>query len=246
MDGVTFLGFTPTIFTNEPYVGKRMSYTRCVPYSVYVKRNPRLSSIQDYYVNTIAQLIYNNRATLSSYEQVGKLFKEWVPYWNGNGEILKEGNIDGFVENACSLIDQYKEDWVMCIYDMEIRSHWYSLEVELEPDPLVRSKMKQELLSGHTASGIVQSIQETSEDYQIQNWGVLPTIPDITELTELCYNTIKKYGEGNYTSKAGNTRGRISGIKSDLPEVTEKEIAERLQMSLRTVRKYYNELQLTA
>jgi hypothetical protein len=238
MDGVTYYSFTPCPFDHglDYYLMPAMS-ARCSSYVIFRKTIYPKNSINDYIINTLGQLLMNNRPTLITDVafKLKKLFMNWVLDWPGNHELQNEEYLSERVDSAIEFIKDEGPSWEDVVVQKQVVGQWYSLRVELIECPTERTKEKQRLRSDSFIEGAVQDIIETSEDYQSLNLGVKPTVFHISDISLLSKSTVRKYGKGYFIGKKENTIERLFAFKEMCPEATCEHISRKLGINKSTI-----------
>ncbi len=165
------------------------------------------------------------------------VIRQRIINWRGNNLVQRALiNNPGLLDTAIWWVEE-GERLVEPI--CEFRKTWYSDEIERLVG-VERSKAKAAARSLRDSTEKREEIAESSFDYRIHNYDVLPTIGYLDrEIGTMTKNTIIKHGKGLYVGTKLNNFERIKRARIEFPNKGKSDIAELLMISERTVRKYW-------
>lgn len=168
-------------------------------------------------------------------DDVKAVIEQRLIHWKGNNVVREHCNGSDLLETALNWYYNQERD----IYPlMDLRKTWYSDAIE-ELKGMEKSKAKAKARHNRAAQEYRQEIDESSRNYQYENFNVLPTIKHLDSELAMSRNTIKKHGYGLYVGTVENKKGIIRNARRDNPAATQQEIADLLGLSRDTVNKHW-------
>ena len=122
-------------------------------------------------------------------------------------------------------------------------SWMYCDDIEEILEPTLRSKAKRQAREGYLLPMILDHIKESVEEYKELNYEASPYKKELMEFASISRTVVDKHAkEGkDYISKTASTKERIIGYRKVYPNNTQSLAANDLNLSIRTIKRYWNE-----
>lgn len=209
--------------------------------SSYLVMNASVQEVKTYLTAQVRILRFNNPEHTPF--MVKSAIISRMLYWLGNKVLFRDAYFLG--ELLDSITDEcFSEDYADYIMYWDKTKYWYSDEIVkmsgMGRTASDRFKAKQAARQSIISEGYRDDIKVASGEYKRDNFDVLPPLKILTNVVRYSNNTVKKYGEGFYINQIDNIGQRVQRAKEIYPDRTQKEIAYILEVSIRTIKGYWN------
>ena len=210
-------------------------------YSSYLSIKASVQEVKNYLIDQVRILRFNNPTHKPLMVKAAIITR--IVYWQGNAVLFRDAY---FLTGLLDLVidESFSEDCADYIMYWDKTKYWYSDEIVkmsgMGRTASDRFKAKQAARQSIISEGYIDDIKVASGEYKRDNFDVLPPLKILTNSVRYSNNTVKKYGEGFYINQIDNIGLRVQRAKEIYPDRTQKEIAYMLEVSIRTIKGYWN------
>lgn len=222
-------------------------YVRNYPFEsgFYITQNAlhRDPGIYEYFHIQAAILKFNNTKNGKGFtKEVCQRKLEVIARWESNTVLMEKHsvNISDAIKQAVESVYEDDFDYTEILRPIaQLRQRWYGQRIEdLTHKEKIAAKAK---ARGELNSMVIrEDIKDVADDYQLCNYNVKPTASFVVDNTSYSKPTIIKHGRDQIISTKENTSERIKVMRSMYPEYTQSQVADKLDISIRTVRSYWH------
>jgi len=233
---------TPSPYPDEDYYNSPEPLPYCTNSKCYFMPPYKVNEISFYLREQLAVLKFNNPGVDALF--LNSIFQRFLN-WKGNKQLkdfLNEYNHIDILNEEIDIVAN--SDDVSKFIELDYTKHWYGDRIDnLPTDPMnkkwgERRWEKHKLRTSYANQQNRKRIEDVSLRYQYENFGILPTVADIKEITGMSAFLINSCGEGMFITKSENKKQRIIKYLELENALTYKQIAEKYNVTERTVKRY--------
>lgn len=239
---------TRSLFPDLDYYLAPNPLLKCSNYPCHFYDEFTIDEVLQYFIVQIAILRFNNPSF--SKDQISTSISSRIIYWKGNVKLNKDPYfIRELVPQAIKEV--FMMENYQAIIEMDHTKHWYGDRIEKLPNQRdgktwgEKTKVKQQLRAKYNSEIKVEFIKEACQEYRFNNFNVLPTVKYLIDETGYSGNTVRTHGKEYFIGQMDNSKQRINTLMKLYPYLKQKEIAEKADVSLRTVERYVKETKKT-
>lgn len=235
--------YTRSPFPEQDYFFSSEPLPYCRNSASFLASNFKYDEVLFYIREQIAILKFNNPNLDRLYLE--SIFQTRILNWRGNKELkefLYEFNHMKILDEAID--DVLDSDDLSKFIELDYTRHWYGDRVISLPGNQKKNKWgersweKHKLRTSYASQQKRNRIEEVSIEYQNENFGILPTVRDVKDATGMSDYEIKANGKGLFLNKSENKKQRIIKYLELDSNLTYKQIADKYDVTERTVTRY--------